>query len=113
MRALIVLALLDLAACHRGGRDEGLARAVMAANCAGCHVIPGVARAVGRVGPELEHIGRQQLIGGRLPTSRANLAYWLGHAQDVDPGGAMPNIALTDRQAFAAADYLLSTDNYR
>jgi mono/diheme cytochrome c family protein len=113
MRPLIVVAALLAGACQREGHEEQLARAVIATHCSACHTVPGVANAVGRVGPALDRIGNQQLIAGRLPNSRANLAWWIGHAQEVAPGVAMPDLALSERQAGAVADYLLRMDPKR
>ena len=104
------LTLLALAGCAPH-HDRAAVKALIASQCGGCHVVPGVKRAVGRVGPRLTDIAHQQLIAGRLPNSRANLALWITHAQEIDPGGAMPAIPLSAGQAAAVADYLLHPDH--
>ncbi len=111
MRGLIAVLLLPLAACN-GGDDAGrrLAKQTIAAHCAACHTVPGVAQATGTVGPGLAGIGRRQVIAGTLPNSRPNMLRWITHAQTISPGTAMPDIPLTPKQAQAVADYLYSLD---
>ena len=112
MRALIAccLAALGLGGCsHPEARDE-VARQVIAAHCGACHTVPGVGTARGKVGPNLAGVGARQVIGGKLPNSRANLLRWITHAQSVSPGSVMPNIPLTQAQAEAVADYLYSLE---
>jgi cytochrome c1 len=111
MRALIpaLLPFALLAGCSGGGgHDE--AKALIAAHCAACHIVPGVGAANGRVGPPLAGIGQRQVIAGFFPNSRPNLVRWIGHSQDMLPGNAMPNSGLTPRQAAAVADYLYTLD---
>jgi len=111
VRGLIALAALPLAACgHAGGASADLARQTIADHCGACHTVPGVAQARGRVGPDLRGIGKQQIIAGTLPNSRANMIRWITHAQSVSPGSVMPDIPLTAAQAQAVADYLYSLD---
>lgn len=110
MSRLIALALLaPLAACDRTG-GHAQARALIAANCAACHVVPGVATARGRVGPSLAGLAQRQVIAGTLPNTPANLRRFLRHPQSVVPGGAMPELGLDDRQTQIITDYLLTLD---
>ena len=83
---------------------------MIASHCAACHTVPGVRTAQGKVGPSLEGIGARQVVGGRLPNSRANMIRWITHAQSVSPGSVMPDIPLTPAQANAVADYLFTLD---
>jgi cytochrome c oxidase subunit 2 len=108
MMALLLLG--SLGCCSAPAPDRALAKAVIARNCSGCHEVRGVSQAVGRVGPSLSRIGSQQVIAGRLPNSRRNLMRWVTHAQAIEPGGVMPDIPLSRRQAAAVADYLYSLD---
>ena len=108
-RLIALLALVPLAACGHGG-DRAEAKALIAANCAACHVIPGVASAQGRVGPSLAGLGKRQVIAGTLPNTPANLRRFLQHPQAVAPGGAMPELGLDDRQTKIIADYLLTLE---
>jgi cytochrome c len=76
--------------------------------CGGCHRIEGIEQAHGRVGPELNDVGHQLMIAGRLPTSAENLAHWVQDPQGVDPGVDMPNLGLSDDEARDIAAYLLT-----
>jgi cytochrome c1 len=108
-RVIVILALVALAACSRSnGHAE--AKALIAAQCAACHTIPGVGEARGQVGPPLTGFAQRQTIAGRLPNTPANLRRFLLHPQSVQPGGAMPELNLTPRQAAALSDYLYTLD---
>lgn len=96
-------------AAHAGDRYAE-AKQIIAAQCAACHTVPGVAGAVGTVGPSLKGIARQQIIAGKLPNSRANMMRWLMHPQQVAPGNAMPEMGLTPDQARKVAAYLFTLD---
>jgi cytochrome c len=74
--------------------------------CAACHVIPGVRRSKGRVGPKLEDFRNQIFIAGMLPNTPENLILWIQSPQEVNPGTAMPNLGLTDQEARDIAAYL-------
>ena len=73
--------------------------------CVSCHTIRGTP-AVGRVGPDLTHLGsRMTLGGGILDNTPANVARWVHSAQDVKPGvlmPAFPSLSSDDLQAVAA-----------
>ena len=111
MRRLIplALALAPLTACHpHGGNDQ--AKMLIAARCGGCHVVPGVRTAKGRVGPSLAGFARQQIIAGRYPNTPTTLMRWLTDPQAMQPGGAMPSTGLTPSQAKVIAGYLYTLD---
>lgn len=76
--------------------------------CGSCHVIPGVPNARGMVGPPLSHIGSRRMIAGVMPNSRDNLIRFLQSPQSVVPGGAMPDLHLTEAEASHVAAYLSS-----
>jgi len=111
-RLIALLALGALAGCSHPAADRrAAAKALIAAHCAACHVIPGVATARGQVGPPLAGIARRQIIAGRLPNTPENLRRFLLHPQSVQPGGAMPELGLTPAQAAVIVDYLSTLDN--
>ncbi len=110
MPRLILLALTLLAACDRHADRHAASRALIAAQCAACHTVPGVAIARGQVGPPLAGIARRTTLAGRLPNTPANMRHFLLHPQAVHPGGAMPDMGLTPAQADAIADYLATLD---
>lgn len=105
MRALTLL-VLALAGCA----PRPPAVAIIAEHCAACHRVPGVPGAVGRVGPSLAGIGRQQIIAGYFPNSRHNLVLWISEPQRLLPGNAMPDTGLTPQEANQVADYLYTLD---
>src|SRR4051812_32683726 len=76
--------------------------------CGSCHRIPGIDLADGMVGPPLAHFASQRMIAGRLPNSPTALAAFLRSPQSLVPGGAMPEMGLTQEQARDAAAYLLT-----
>ena len=90
MRGLILFAALALAGCGHGG-THAEARALIAQRCAACHIVHGVPSAVGRVGPSLAGIARQQIIAGHFSNDRNTLARWIAHPQAMLPGDAMPD----------------------
>jgi cytochrome c len=74
--------------------------------CGSCHVIPGVAEASGTVGPPLQGFGSRIYIAGLLVNTPDNLFRWVAKPQEVDPGTAMPDLGVTERQARDIAAYL-------
>jgi cytochrome c oxidase subunit 2 len=59
--------------------------------CALCHTIRGTS-ARGRVGPDLTHFGRRDLLDGPMPNNEAYLRAWVAHAQSLKPGVIMPSL---------------------
>jgi cytochrome c len=113
MRGLIcLLSVFLLAAC--GDRENQLeirqAKSLIATHCAACHQVPGVAVAIGRVGPSLAHIGSQQIIAGYFANNPELLAQWIEHPQKMLPGNAMPEMGLLPDQAAAIVDYLYTME---
>ena len=74
--------------------------------CGGCHVIPGVRRAVGTVGPPLTAFARRGYIAGEVPNTKEFLIRWITVPQAIEPGTAMPNLGVTEDQATEMAAYL-------
>ena len=105
MRKMIFFFVLIAMPAHAADRYAE-AKAIISAQCASCHRVPGVPGATGDVGPSLRGIAKQQIIGGRLANTRANMVRWLMHPQQVLPGTQMPDLGLTDDQAHKIAAYL-------
>lgn len=103
-----LLLAATLAGCSDGAHDE--AKALIAARCGGCHQVPGVRTATGRVGPPLGGIARRQVIAGHFANSRDNMVRWIATPQAMLPGNAMPDTGLSPEQANAVADYLYTLD---
>jgi len=92
--------------------------------CIGCHTVRGVPTAMGRIGPDLTHVGgRHTIAAGLFPNDTAHLGAWIKNARAMKPGVLMPALAkgqfdpvtkatlqagLTDQQAADIAAYLLT-----
>lgn len=74
--------------------------------CGSCHTIPGVHDAKGLVGPPLLYFSRRTMIAGELPNTQENLVSWIEHPRQVEPKTAMPDLGLTEDQAYDVAAYL-------
>lgn len=103
-----------LAACRRGepaqlvpgGNPETGKQLISSYGCGSCHTIPGVSGADGMVGPSLEHFASRTYVAGEVPNTAAFLVQWIQTPQAIEPGTAMPNLGVTDRQARSIAAYL-------
>jgi cytochrome c2 len=76
--------------------------------CDTCHQIPGIVTAYTNVGPSLEYWAGRDFIAGALSNTPENLIFWIQFPQSVEPGNAMPNLAVTDGDARDMAAYLFS-----
>jgi cytochrome c1 len=74
--------------------------------CGGCHLIPGVHAARGMVGPPLIYLGQRTMIAGELPNTPENLVRWIENPKAVEPHTAMPDLGLSEDQAYDVAAYL-------
>ena len=117
-RALLALSVLG-AACGGGGEGHGSrilastggdARAGAAAigkyGCGSCHVIPGVERARGLVGPPLSDFASRTYIAGSVYNTPPNLEAWIRLPDSVEPGTVMPTLGVTPEEARDIAAYL-------
>lgn len=85
---------------------------IAAKGCGGCHKVPGVAGAVGTVGPDLKDVGsRAKIAGGAVSnSSQEDLKKWLLDPPALKPGTAMPKLGLTEAEAEDIAAYLRSAE---
>jgi mono/diheme cytochrome c family protein len=67
--------------------------------CGTCHEIPGIVGATQPVGPPLAGIGSRPYIAGVLPNTRDNMIAWLRRPSAVDTQTAMPDLAVSARDA--------------
>jgi cytochrome c len=74
--------------------------------CGACHIIPGVHAARGMVGPPLIYLSRRTMIAGELPNTPENLVRWIENPKAVESRTAMPDLGLTEDQAYDVAAYL-------
>jgi cytochrome c len=89
-----------------GGDPERGAELISSFGCGSCHTIPGIEGAEAVVGPPLTDMGRREYIVGNLPNEPNNMIRWLVDPQAVEPGTAMPNLGLSEREARHMAAYL-------
>lgn len=114
LAAAALLGLLGASGCDAAqplwtipGADAQRGKALIEPyGCAGCHAVPGVARARGNVGPPLDRFAERIYIAGMLRNQPDNLVRWLRHPQSVVPGNAMPDTGLTEAQARDLAAFL-------
>ena len=76
--------------------------------CAGCHEIPGVRGAGGRVGPPLRQLAGRVYIGGVLTNRPDHLVRWIVNPRAVSPKTAMPVTGISEAEARHVAAYLLT-----
>lgn len=81
--------------------------AVARYGCGTRHVIPGVSRARGKVGPPLTDFAQRTYIAGNAYNTASNLAAWIRRPDSVEPGTVMPTLGLTEQEARDVAAYLL------
>ena len=63
--------------------------------CAACHTIAGNPSAMGKVGPNLTHVGsRTTIAGGIYPNDTKHLSRWIKNARWMKPGVLMPTIGV-------------------
>jgi cytochrome c2 len=80
--------------------------AIARVGCGSCHVIPGIAGAVGMVGPPLDHIASRQFLAGMLHNTPESMVAWLRFPQHVITGNAMPDMGLSATEARNITAYL-------
>lgn len=76
--------------------------------CAGCHQIPGVPGARGRVGPPLAGLGQRVYVAGTLPNTPDNVVAFILQPRAHSPNSAMPVTGIDERGARDVAAYLFA-----
>jgi cytochrome c2 len=74
--------------------------------CTGCHAIPGVPGADGRVGPPLVAMADRAYVAGVLPNTHDALVQWIRFPTRVNPKTVMPDMGVTHQDALDMAAYL-------
>lgn len=92
-----------------GDPDEGR-EAIIEHGCGSCHTIPGIPGADALVGPPLEAWSGRAFVAGILPNDPDNLARFLADPDEVRPGTAMPDLALTEEDIAAIVAYLFTLE---
>jgi cytochrome c2 len=94
-------------AITQGNADRGKA-AISLRGCGGCHMIPGIAGAIGQVGPDLTAITKRSEIAGKFPNDPDVMVRWLMHPQALEPASGMPEMGISQAEARDIAAYLYS-----
>jgi len=94
------------AAMITGGNVDRGRTAIERRVCGSCHIIPGIDGALGRVGPDLTHVGQRAALAGSLGNDPSNLTAWIMHPQKLRPGSGMPDQGIDVREARDVAAYL-------
>jgi cytochrome c2 len=89
-----------------GGSPKRGRTALASTGCGSCHVIPGVRGAAGKVGPPLAGIAERTMLAGRVPNTPAEMIAWIRDPQAIEPGTAMPNLRVDEREARDMTAYL-------
>ncbi|KJR99708.1 MAG: hypothetical protein VR65_15550 [Desulfobulbaceae bacterium BRH_c16a] len=89
-----------------GGNPQQGPASILRHGCFSCHMITGVRRAKGRVGPKLYDIREQMYIGGVLANSPDNMIRWIRNPRRFSPETAMPELDVSDRDARDITAYL-------
>jgi len=113
---ILLIAVVAITSCDRASGDDrfqitnadpGRGRTAMRRyGCGSCHTIPGVAGALGLVGPPLGGVSQRVFIAGVLPNQPDNMIRWLENPPGIDSKTAMPNMGVTVRDARDIAAYL-------
>ena len=89
-----------------GGDPRAGRAAISQRPCGGCHQIPGIPAARGKVGPPLTGFAGRTYIAGRLNNTPDNLAAWIVDPHAIDPQSAMPPTGVSPHEARDMAAYL-------
>ena len=69
------------------------ANLVARGSCIACHTIAGVPTMLGKIGPDLTHVGsRLTIAGGLFPNDTKHLAAWIKNARAMKPGVFMQTL---------------------
>jgi cytochrome c len=91
-----------------GGEPRRAPQLIIRYGCSGCHTIPGVPGADGRVAPPLAELRQRVYLGGVLPNSAENLTGWIVNPRRYSPNTAMPASGISQAEARDVAAYLYS-----
>ena len=96
----------EAAAQKTGGDPQRGKGTIKKYGCHACHSIPGVPGADALVGPPLDHIASRAYLAGRIENTPENMMKWIRTPQDVQPGTAMPNMGVSEKDARDIAAFL-------
>jgi cytochrome c1 len=76
--------------------------------CGGCHTIPGITGADGKVGAPLQNLRERVYIAGVVPNTADNLVQWIVNPQSFSSQTAMPATGISESEARDVAAFLYS-----
>ncbi len=76
--------------------------------CGGCHIIPGIPGADGKVGGPLTDLRQRVYIGGVANNTPENLVRWIVFPQRFSANSAMPATGISEAEARDLVAYLYS-----
>ncbi len=88
------------------GRPDNAPRLLRRYGCVGCHTIPALPGADGKVGPPLDHLRQRVFIAGKLQNTPDNLVHWIASPESLDSRSAMPDTGITEPEARDVAAFL-------
>lgn len=90
--------------------SSDVGEAAFANSCLGCHAISGVGTAsvVPLSGPNLATYGDRNRVAGILEHDVENTAAWIMDTQKYKPGNTMPSNLVSEEEAQAIAEYLMT-----
>jgi cytochrome c len=95
-----------LAAEEAAGDPVAGRAALLRHGCGGCHRIPGVPGATGKVAPDLSGLAQRGFIAGRVSNRPDALIDWIRDPRSIDPQTAMPVLEVNEAEARDIAAYL-------
>lgn len=93
-----------------GGKPERGREMIVRHGCVACHVIAGIGRAKGRVGPKLLDIEEQVYLGGVVANTPEGMIRWIGSPRKFSPATAMPDLGVSEQEARDIAAYLYENE---
>jgi cytochrome c len=91
-----------------GGEPSRAPALMIRFGCTGCHTIPGVPGADGKVGPALSGLRQRVFIGDGVRNTAPLLIQWITDPRSLSPQTAMPVTGISERQARDVAAFLYS-----
>jgi cytochrome c2 len=89
-----------------GGNPDRAPALAARYGCVGCHTIPGIPGADGKVAAPLAGMRARVFVGGVLPNTAQNLVAWIVDPPAFSPRTAMPVTGITEGEARDVAAYL-------
>lgn len=89
-----------------GGDPDRAPALLIRYGCAGCHTIPGVPGANGKVAAPLAGLRARVYVAGVLPNTADNLIAWIVDPPAFSPRTAMPVTGITEEETRDVAAYL-------